>query len=233
MNRMIKFGCAALVALSLATGFAEETKKSVGWTPIAVSLASPVQVPWGHCDWDVYGLDLGILYNGSPKVYGLDIASIANYTTDDLCGLEVSGLLNWNAKDAYGARFSLGANLSPKGSFYGFEAGAFSYQKEMWGVDVEFLGTFQDDVWGWQISGLVNLVNKQSYGFQTTLGVNVADVAYGCQLAGIFNLAQELHGAQIGIVNFADNCEWGFQIGIVNIIMSNQLKVLPIINFYF
>jgi len=34
-------------------------------------------------------------------------------------------------------------------------------------------------------------------------------------------------------VNFARECPWGFQIGLVNIIMDNKIKVLPIFNAYF
>ena len=45
--------------------------------------------------------------------------------------------------------------------------------------------------------------------------------------------AEELHGAQIGIVNFAKECPWGFQIGLVNIIMENVIPVLPIVNASF
>ena len=55
---------------------------------------------------------------------------------------------------------------------------------------------------------------------------------YGFDFA-IFNYAEELHGCQLGVVNFADDCPWGFQIGLVNIIMSNSWKVLPIVNCYF
>ena len=46
-------------------------------------------------------------------------------------------------------------------------------------------------------------------------------------------MTEELHGAQISLVNYADYCPSGFQIGLVNIIMSNQIKVLPLVNGYF
>jgi len=238
MKRLIKVGIAAFAMAAVVPSFAEELETeeeegAIGWTPVAFGLASPVQVPWGHCRWDVFGLDLGILYYGAPKMYGLGIAGLGDYNSDDMMGLAVSGLMNWNAKNVYGARVTLGANLAPDGTVYGFDAGAFGYRKIFWGLDIEFLGSFQDEMWGWQTAGLVNIANKQTYGLQSAIGVNIANVAYGCQLAGIFNMAQELHGFQIGCVNFADNCEWGLQIGIVNIIMSNTLKVLPIVNMYF
>ena len=49
----------------------------------------------------------------------------------------------------------------------------------------------------------------------------------------MFNYTDELHGCQIALVNFARECPWGFQIGLVNIIMDNKIKVLPIVNGYF
>ena len=235
MNKLIKFGIASLTMAVAVSTFADEQVEdegAVGWTPIAFGIASPVQLPWGHAKWDVFGLDFNALYSGSPKMYGLGIAGLGNYMTDDVKGLEVSGLMNWNRRNTYGASITLGANIC-NGTSYGFNAGGFGYSEDFWGVDVEFLGAMRNNVWGWQIGGLANVVKAQSYGWELAVGVNIADVAYGCQTAGIFNMAQELHGCQIGLVNFAERCPWGFQIGIVNIIMDNTIKVLPIVNGYF
>ena len=89
--------CVALAAMMVVTAGAEEVEEveegAIGWTPIAVSLASPVQLPWGHARWDVFGLDLGLLYNGSPKMYGLDVAC-ATVCKDDAIGLVVGPLFN-------------------------------------------------------------------------------------------------------------------------------------------
>jgi len=237
MKRLIKVGIAAFAMAAVVPSFAEELETeeeegAIGWTPVAFGLASPVQLPWGHCRWDVFGLNLGILYFGAPKMYGLGIAGLGDYNNDTTKALVVSGLMNWSTKDVYGMRVTCGANIA-NGTVYGCDIGGFGYRKDFWGLDIEFLGTFQDEMWGWQTSGLVNIANKKSYGLQSAVGVNIAKVAYGCQLAAIFNMASELHGFQIGCVNFADDCQWGLQIGLVNIIMSNSLKVLPLVNMYF
>ena len=241
MKNSIKFGFAALTIAASAAVFAQDAAEAeseneyeaIGWTPIALGIASPVQIPWGSHTWDVFGLNLGILWSDAPKMYGLGISGIAMATRDDLIGLQVSGLCNWATKDIYGMRATLGANIA-FGTTYGVDVGAFGYRAgDFWGWDTEFLGTYQPNLWGLGIGGLINLTSEQSYGCTIAIGGNMANRAYGCQLGGIFNFTDELHGAQIGIVNFAKECPWGFQIGIVNIIMENVFPVLPIVNASF
>ena len=72
MKNPVKFGLAALALAAVLPASAaevevEEDEGAVGWTPIAFGLASPVQLPWGRAQWDVFGLDLNILYSDAPK----------------------------------------------------------------------------------------------------------------------------------------------------------------------
>ena len=240
MKKSVKFGFVALALAAAVPAFAENADveveneyEAIGWTPIAVSLCSPVQVPWGSHTWDVFGLNLGILWSDTPKMYGLGLGTIAMANRDDMFGLGLTAFCNWNTKDVYGMRTTLGANVA-FGTIYGVDIGAFSYRPgEMWGWDTEFLGNYGSKFWGLQIGGLINLTTEQSYGCSLAIGGNMAKVAYGCQMAAVFNFADELHGAQVGIVNFAKECPWGFQIGLVNIIMENVIPVLPIVNASF
>ena len=244
MKKSLKFGCVALAITATAPVFAEDAAvnpeneveneyEAIGWTPIAFGIASPVQLPWGSHIWDVFGLDLNVLWSDAPKMYGLGIGGVAMATRDDLMGLQLSALCNWATKDVYGMRVTLGANIT-YGTTYGVEMGAFAYRPgEMWGWDTEFLGNYCQKFWGAQIAGLLNLSLEQSYGWSLAIGGNMAKVAYGCQTGAIFNFTDELHGCQIGLVNFAKECPWGFQIGLVNIIMDNSIKVLPLVNGYF
>lgn len=240
MKKTMRFGFAALAIVASTIAFAADVEveteneyEAIGWTPIAFGIASPVQLPWGSHTWDVFGLDLNVLWSDAPKMYGLGIGGVAMATRDDLMGLQVSGLCNWATKDVYGMRTTLGANIS-FGTVYGFDVGCAAYRDgDMWGWDTEFLGSYQQNFWGLQIAGILNLSLQQSYGCSIAVGGNMAKVAYGCQCAGVFNFTDELHGCQIGVVNFAKECPWGFQIGLVNIIMDNKIKVLPIVNGYF
>ena len=240
MKKSIKVGFVALALAAAVPAFAENADveveneyEAIGWTPIAVSLCSPVQIPWGSHKWDVFGLNLGILWSDTPKMYGLGLGTIAMANRDDMFGLGLTACCNWNTKDVYGMRVTPGANIA-FGTIYGVDIGAFSYRPgEMWGWDTEFLGNYGSKFWGLQIGGLVNLSTEQSYGCSIAIGGNMAKVAYGCQMAAVFNFTEELHGAQIGIVNFAKECPWGFQVGLVNIIMENVIPVLPIVNASF
>jgi hypothetical protein len=236
MNRLIKVGVAAVALAAVVPAFAEDVEEeesgAVGWTPIALGIASPVQLPWGLAQWDVFGIDVNVLYSDAPKMYGLGVGGLAMTTRDTMAGLQASALFNYAKENVYGVRLALGANVCREEA-YGLEAGCFGYRREFWGLDVDFLGSFQDYMWGMQVSGLANITREQTYGWQTAIGVNIAKKAYGLQLAAIFNMAEELHGCQIAIVNYAQECPWGFQIGIINIIMDNSLKVLPILNAYF
>ena len=222
----------AAVAGSIRAQEEEEIEEgAVGWTPIAVSLASPVQLPWGHAKWDVFGLDLGIFYNGSPKVYGLDVAC-ATVCTDDSIGLIVGPVFNYSATDVYGMRATLIANIC-RGSVYGLEAGGFGYHNYVCGANLEFLGSMCNRLTGAAASLVFTMADEETCGCTIAGGVNLATKAYGCQVAGVFNMTDELHGCQIGLVNYARECPWGFQIGLVNIILDNKVKVLPIVNGYF
>ncbi|MBO7721172.1 MAG: hypothetical protein J6T01_02075 [Kiritimatiellae bacterium] len=241
MNKTVKFGFAALAAAACTAVCAQDVEsieeeneyEAIGWTPIALGIASPVQLPWGSHTWDVFGLDLNLIWSDAPKMYGIGFGGIAMATRDNLKGIQLASLCNWATRDVYGLRTTLGANIS-FGTVYGVDTGCFAYRDgDMWGVDIEFLGSYQRSFWGLQCVGILNLSLEQSYGASVAICGNSARVAYGCQLAAIFNYTQELHGCQIGLVNFASECPWGFQIGLVNIIMDNSLKVLPLINCYF
>ena len=239
MKKSVKLGLAAFAVVAATSAFAQEEEateneyEAIGWTPIAIGIASPVQLPWGSHTWDVFGLDLNVIWSDAPKMYGLGIGGIAMATRDDLKGLQISALCNWATKDVYGMRVTLGGNIA-FGNTYGVDVGLFGYrQGEVWGWDTEFLGSYQDYMWGLQIAGIVNLDMEQSYGAAIAIGGNLAKTAYGLQLGAVFNFTDELHGCQVGLVNFARECPWGFQIGLVNIIMDNKIKVLPLVNGYF
>ncbi len=220
MNRMMKLVVAAVAFTAVTTAVAEESQtvrsEAIGWTPIALGIATPIQLPWGLGSWDVRGVDLNLLYADAPS----------------LMGLQVAGLANYNREDVYGLRATLGANIT-KCTVYGMDAGMFAYRGAIYGFDANFLGSANKTVYGVQASGILNMTEQDSHGVSIAGIANLAREQHGLQVAALYNMTDELNGCQIGLVNFADHCPAGFQIGLVNIILSNQIKVLPFVNGYF
>ena len=236
MNRMIKVGFAALALAAITPSFAQEAEVDegvVGYTPVAIGLASPVQIPWGLARWDVFGLDLNVFYSDAPKLYGIGVSGLATTTRDKAKGLIVSGLANLSFNEnVYGLRATLGLNYAEK-TVYGADLGMVGVRDSIYGLDVNFLGSYQQKVCGMQVGGIANIAREEMHGLNVAGITNYAPVARGLQLAIIYNMTRELHGAQIGLVNYTELCPAGFQIGLVNIIRQNKVPVLPIANCYF
>lgn len=240
MNRMFKAAVAAVAVTCSAQVFAAEDmitfasdrEEVVGWTPICLGIATPVQIPFGMNKWDVFGIDINLLYSDAPKMYGLDFGGLAAVTRNDMMGLQLSSLVNYAVEDVYGARIALGLNLA-KADVYGLEVAGFGLRPSFYGLDVNLVGSYQRTFWGCGISGIANISREKGSGAHIAVGCNIAKVAYGIQLSGLYNHATELHGCQIALVNYCRECVSGFQVGLINFIMSNQVKVLPFINGYF
>ena len=240
MNKFVKFSVAALALVAMQSVCAqdeaevEETvaaETSYGCTPVAIGFATPVQIPWGWDKWDVFGLDLNVFLSQAPKCYGLQIGGLGNMTSSEMVGFGVSGLFNWSNGDVYGVRATLGLNYND-GKFCGLDMGAVGFHKDVVGCDIECACCIQENIVGFNASLIGSYTSNESYG--CTMGaLNIAEKAYGCQVALAYNHADELHGCQIGLVNYCRECPWGFQIGLVNIILDNTVKVLPIVNCYF
>lgn len=232
MNRTIKLAMAALAIAAVSPTFAqdaEELEDTVGWTPLALGIATPVQIPWGIDRWDVYGLDFNLIYSDAPTVVGLDIGGAAAVTRRGMTGVCLSAFCNASMGDVYGVRLTLGLNMASK-TVKGIEMGLISFRDTMCGFDAHLLANAQHNVCGLQLGGIGNFTATESYGCTIAGGCNMARTAYGCQLACLFNMTEELHGAQVGLVNYVNYCENGFQIGLVNIVRSNIIPVLPFIN---
>ena len=239
MKNLIKVSVAALAFSVVHSAFAESVEleeeresKAEGFTPVAIGIATPVQLPWGLNRWDVYGLDLNLFYTDVPKIYGLGIGGIATLERNKAIGCIVSGLGNISFDNVVGLRLTAGINYTAN-DVWGMEAGLVGFRRNFCGLDVDFLGAFQQEMCGAQVSGLANISMVKSHGASIAGLVNFTETAYGLQLAGLFNYAQELHGAQIALVNYTEDCPSGFQIGLVNIILQNKIKFLPIVNGYF
>ena len=100
MNRIAKsalFAC-ALAAFAVKPSMAQEEVKdypgapdptSYGYTVLAIGIGTPFALPWGF-DWDIFGLDLNFVYGDCNKMYGLELAGVANTARLDMLGLQAS-----------------------------------------------------------------------------------------------------------------------------------------------
>ncbi len=203
---------------------------AIGWTPVQVGIFAPVSIPWGF-DWDVKGFDLDLFYIETVKLQGLGISGIASRARDGQDGLLISGVCNWTDADVRGIDITLGANLG-FGDVYGVSIATFGMRNLMKGVDVNLLAACQKDFVGWQTSGVCNFTEGTCVGASFALALNMAKIEKGLQVAAI-NSAEELTGVQIGAINIAHECHRGIQIGLINIVLDNTVKILPIANGYF
>ena len=203
---------------------------AIGWTPVQAGIFAPVSIPWGF-DWDVKGFDIDLFYIETVKLQGLGISGIASRARDGQDGLLISGVCNWTDSDVRGIDVTLGANLG-FADVYGVSIATFGMRNLMKGMDVNLLAGCQKDFVGWQTSGVCNFTEGSSTGASFALALNMAKIEKGLQVAAI-NSAEELRGVQIGAINIAHESPWGLQIGVINIILDNKIKILPIVNGYF
>ena len=234
----VAFAMVASVSFAAKSGSEETSEgrykapKSYGWTALAVGLATPVQFPWGIEKWDVFGLDLNLGYSDAMEMCGWEFALGANTARKTFAGLQTAIGFNYSNEDAYGVAFSF-YNMN-NAEFYGLSVDAVGVTRNMYGLEVNLIGSMTDRVMGgMQVSGLAGVVGEDAYGVQVALGANFARRAHGLQLALVYNQTDLLWGCQIALVNMAFACDHGFQIGLVNVIMDNQIPFLPFVNGYF
>ena len=193
------------------------------WTPVMLSLVTPVQAP--SCDYGVKGFRLSLLYGDCTDFAGLDISVIGhadkdftgfgigavNVVDDKFLGAQV-GAINWNINEnvPWGRR-SIGAQI-----------GLVNYCETFCGL--------QD--------GVVNVAGGSFCGLQSA-PFNMTANLQGMQLGwwfllGVNVVSGEMSGCQVGLVNYAEKVKGGLQIGFVNVIGENGwLPVLPVVNGHF
>ncbi len=177
------------------------------YSPIAVSLIPPVQLP--PSTFGVSGARLSLLWGHNRHVYGLDVGGLGNVTTVQFGGTAISGVFNIT----HGTTDILGVQL----------AGLTNYNTE---------STF---VLGAQLTlGLnINTAGSSVYGAQIGLIGNYAPhtKVHGVQL-GLYNVARSIYGFQIGLLNRTDNLH-GIQIGLLNFNTKGMFEISPLLNIGF
>ncbi len=175
----MKFIAAVLCVVSLSTAsFAgaqreSEFASSGSWTPFAISLLPPVQVP--GADWDVTGLRVGILAARHHNVLFLSASGLVDLATGDVNGIEVAGLCNhigrssgafqvagvYNAVNAEAAGMSVAA-FNRAETMEGLQVGLFNRARALSGVQIGVVNLVEDGSECIQL-GLVNVMRDGIY----------------------------------------------------------------------
>lgn len=242
MNRFVKCGlfACALAAFAVQPALAQDEEKeykgapdakSYGYTALAVGLATPATLPWGF-DWDVFGLDVNLLYSDCNKMYGIEVGGLANTARLDMYGIQAAAGFNLANRNAVGIMASC-FNMCNR-TAYGISADVLGMNREFLGLSVDALASMTDEsFYGLDVAGLASAVREDMWGWQIAVGATFARRVHGLQTSVILNMTDELRGAQVGIVNYAATCSAGFQVGVVNLIMDNEVPFIPIFNCYF
>ena len=240
MNMKSGLFALALAAFAVQPVLAQEAEKeyagapdakSYGYTVLAVGLATPATLPWGF-DWDIFGLDVNLLYSDCNKMYGIEVGGLANVARLDMYGIQAAAAFNLANRDAVGIMASC-FNMCNR-TAYGLSVDVLGMNREFEGLSVDGLMSMTDaSFYGLDVAGLANAVREDMWGWQIAIGATFARRVHGLQTSVVLNMTDELRGAQVGVVNYAATASAGFQVGIVNLIMDNQVPFIPIFNCYF
>ena len=167
---------------------------------------------------DVSGIMLSGLMNATGGVTkGLQIAGITNISGKQFDGLSLAGIMNVSAEELNGLQLSGILNASGK---------------RLNGVQLSILSNVGADVVGVQSSMISNIAAERIKGLQLAGVANIAFNMYkACQVSSLTNIclddmdgfqfalgnyAENVKGAQIGLLNLSTGKVNGWQIGIVN-----------------
>ena len=172
MNRIAKsalFAC-ALTALAVKPAMAQEEAKdypgapdptSYGYTVLAIGIGTPFALPWGF-DWDVFGLDLNLVYGDCNKMYGLEAALVGSTARLKMIGLQAALGCAFANRDAIGAQVALATVCNRTG--YGLAVDAVGINREFVGLRADLLWSMTDSsVYGLSVAGLGSAVREDTH----------------------------------------------------------------------
>ena len=227
MSRVYKILLVLIISIVASNAYAVE------WTPLQLSLVSPVQV--FPEETKVNGIRVNLIYGVNKGLNGIDYGPV-NHTkgvtngvqagafpiggvniTEDLNGLQIGGIFggvniskNFNGLQVAGI-FG-GVNIS-NGEDNGLQvSGLFGGVNNAGNLDGAQIG----GIWG----GVNNAKNLDGVQISGILGgLNMADNLNGVQIAGIFlgiNIAEDTNGIQLATIYNQANSMSGLQLGLVN-----------------
>jgi hypothetical protein len=145
----------------------------------------------------LHGLQAGTFFNDAGELLGVQLSGLVNVTRSYGWGMQLAGAINYAGHELRGMQLSFGVNYAEA------ERGA----QLAGGVNVAL-----DTMHGVQV-GAANWA-RSAQGVQVG-AVNLARRVDGLQLGGLNVAAGRVRGAQLGLINYADEAD--FSIGLLGI----------------
>jgi hypothetical protein len=169
--------------------------------PVSLGLVPPITI--NHLEKRrkvINYAGLNLILGRAHKLRGFELSFVGNWTVEDMTGLQISPGANVVGRDVRGVQFTAGANVV-LGRVRALQiAGAANYAR--------------GPAHGLHLAAGANLA-RSLHGMQLAFGLNWAAAATGLQFGSI-NLAGETAGAQLGIININRGRVRGAQVGVIN-----------------
>lgn len=164
------------------------------------------------------GLLLSAITNVSGKEFkGLSMAGILNLSTDNLKGVQIAGVLNASARELKGVQTSLLSNVG------------MNITGIQWSMICNIAA---QKISGLQLAGVANVAMNTRKNLQVSSLTNIClDTMNGVQLS-LGNYAENVKGAQIGLLNLSTGKVNGWQIGIVNHSKDTTTHKIGLVNIH-
>lgn len=159
------------------------------------------------------GFDVFVLRT-EQTVRGVSYATFYNDTRGLATGVTGSALVN-HGGGVEGATFAGLVNVQAGNVRWFSFAGLVNTYRDSSGCMASGIGNFGRDLAGCTVTGVVNWAERGS-GVQVAGIVNRVRSLDGVQFAGVTNIADQISGAQIGLVNVGGQVR-GVQLGLVNV----------------
>ena len=144
---------------------------------------------------------LNLLWSKYAVLEGLELGTGLSVVEDAMYGAQLTMVGNLVLGPATGAQLTTGFNYA-SGRTIGLQLAA--------GLNIS------GGLDGAQLSAGGNVDRGRSLGLQATAGVNIASALVGAQLSSGLNMAEELGGAQVGMLNLGGQLQ-GVQLAVLNI----------------
>ncbi|MCY1056365.1 caspase family protein [Nannocystis sp. SCPEA4] len=144
---------------------------------------------------------LNLILGRAAMIDGAEVSTGGNWVDENVRGVQLSAGANYVGGDVYGFQSTAGVNVVG-GSMRGVQGAA--------GVNV-----VGGDASGVQAAAGVNVIRGHMRGIQAAGGVNWARSIAGAQIAPI-SVTRDVRGAQVGVIGVAAGKVSGAQIGVIN-----------------